>query len=219
MITKEKIVNARFGRKGKGYDVVDVDRFLDELASDVEKLEAERQKEAEEREKMKQSEQAVAQALLIAQSTAQKIQSDAEKKAAEILAQAEKEAEDLKVRTEAEILIARQRSEAECATLIKRIKELREYSETYREAILKDMDAQREAFLAGFLSDALIEDAPSLEESAPELPEVQQEKAAEQDESKSELETGDMGTINLQDIISSLPQTDTELKALIDEIM
>ena len=62
------------------------------------------------------------------------------------------------------------------------------------------------------------------EEAAEEVVEEAPEAAAEEEsevveEHQEELQTENIGTINLDDILSGLPENDVELKALIDEIM
>ncbi len=284
MLDKNKVINIKFTRRGKGYDTLEVDDFLDEIVAGIEEIE---QENASSKRKLEEDRQSLLNALAAAQTLAKDVEH--------------------KARAEAEFIIHKSRSEAEeyiksvemqYSETVRQINRLRQFYDSYRAAVLKDMDSQRETFLSGFLSESvyadlpgLLKDAPSsdagdkeyasedlvldtselsrtaarpdssdfsapgelnyfglganetpvyypeqdtaderpayasTERPAPERTPIKKQVIAEPSEIeqrpsvRKELDTGNMGAINLEEIISGLPQTDDELKALIDEIM
>ena len=83
-----------------------------------------------------------------------------------------------------------------------------------------DMDNHKEAFLQGFLSEAKFDD---IEDEIPE--DEPEEEVADEPETKEEnapdqqLDTGEMESIDLAEIVNNLPNADDELKALIEDIL
>ncbi len=214
MVDINKIINVKFTRRGKGYDTAEVDAFLDELVDDVRNAE----KKIQEREaELEEAQKSIVKALMTAQTAAQNTESEAKSNADAIMENS---------RAEAQKIISD--AETEQQELLESIKKMREFANNYRDAVMRDMNNQLEAFSSSFLSDSVYaqfdmpdgtEDAEV--EAADDTNTENGESAQDDGEKKetTELKTGDMGYINLDEIISGLPQSDTELKALIDEIM
>ena len=203
----DKIRNAKFTKRGKGYDTAEIDEFLDSLIEDFEK----EQKRIADREiEIDEAQKGIVKALLTAQTAAQNIENEAKAKADAIIQEANAKAE--------KVVDDAKNSEIE---LVDKIKDMKSFSDAYRDALIKDMENQLDLFKASFLADAVYDQyeeiVPSEETGLSE--EYVAEETAETVEEKPELETGEMASINLGEIISGLPQSDSELKALIDEIM
>ncbi len=230
MLNKDKIINVKFSRSRKGYDIEQVDTFLDEIIDDLEVIEREREADAERMVKVQETENALAQALLIAQKAANDLEAKANENAEKTLADAQAQADEIINNAKVEAYNIREKYEAEITELKAELESIRSFVETYKAAVLADMDAQKAAFMQSFGSEAIIADsAYAAEEAVEEEPEevVEEEVPAEEiveesetaEEITEELQTDNIETINLDDIIHGLPENDVELKALIDEIM
>ncbi len=216
MIKKEDVLAKQFNVVKKGYDVHEVDAFLDEIAEKS----AVTAEALAELDKFRSIEKQLSSALIMAQSTAASIREKAETECVEKLASAEEQSQRIleEARKQADIRLSELESEKE--NLVNEIKALKEFIDTYKECILKDMENHREAFNQAFLSDATyaqIEDQFPVEE----VEEEEAEEATEEipEEEKPELDTGDMESIDLSEIVNNLPNADDELKALIDDIV
>lgn len=228
MLSKDKIINVKFNRARKGYDIEQVDTFLDDIVADLEVIERERQADAERMVKVEESENALAQALLIAQKTANDLELRAKEQADQLVSDAQVQADEIINTAKVEAYNIRAKYEQEIAELKEELERIRAFAENYKTAVLTDMDRHKEAFINGFASEALFaaSEYAECEEEEEEMVEgeVLEEvelpaEEAEQAEETEELQTENIGTINLDDILQGLPENDVELKALIDEIM
>lgn len=212
MIRKEDILSKQFNVAKKGYDVHEVDNYLDEIAQEVSVSAA----TLEELEKFRAIEKQLSSALIVAQSTAADMKENAKKESDNILATAEEQAKRIleEARNQADICISELTSEKE--QLIEEVKKLKEFVDTYKECILKDMENHREAFNQAFLSEATY---AQIEDELPEESVEEETDLEEQAQEKEELDTGTMESIDLSEIVNNLPNADDELKALIDDIV
>lgn len=233
MLNKDKIINVKFSRSRKGYDIEQVDAFLDEIIDDIDVVEREREADAERMVKVQETENALAQALLIAQKAANDLEAKANENAARTIADAQEQADEIINNAKVEAYNIREKYEAEISELKAELESIRSFVETYKNAVLSEMDAHKAAFMQNFGSEAIIaesgyvteepEDADSDETLEAEEEVISEEEITEESETaeeiEEELQTDNIETINLDDIIHGLPENDVELKALIDEIM
>ena len=237
MLNKEKIINVKFSRSRKGYDIEQVDAFLDEIVDDITVIERQRAADEERMVKVQETENALAQALLIAQRAANDLEAKANANAEKIVSDAQAEAAEIINNAKVEAYNIREKYETEIAELKEQLDKMRAFTEEYKLAVLSDMDKQKEAFMNSFGCEAILaesdfapveeeeaDEPEETEEAAEEVVEEAPEAAAEEEsevveEHQEELQTENIGTINLDDILSGLPENDVELKALIDEIM
>ena len=244
MFSKDKIINVRFNRARKGYSIEEVDVFLDEIVEDLTALENERKAETqannERMQKVQESENTLAQALLIAQKTANDIETRAQEIADKTVADAQAQADEIINNAKVEAYNIREKYEIEIADLKAELAKIKQFMDEYKASVAADMDRHKQVFMASFQSDKLLSaseyDLPvqdeAMEEPAAETEEeaeVIEEAPAEEEEilseetvvvdNQEELITDNIETINLDDIIHGLPENDAELKALIDEIM
>ena len=238
MINKDKIINVRFNRERKGYSIEEVDLFLDEIVEDLTALEKERQAEiqanADRMQKVQESENTLAQALLIAQKTANDIETRAQETADKTIAQAQ--ADEIINNAKVEAYNIREKYEQEIADLKEELAKIKQFVDDYKATVLDDMDRHKKAFCAQFSAEkllseseyAIVAEAAPEEEAPAEEAEIVEEAAEEEEtpseetvvmDAQEELITDNIETINLDDIIHGLPENDAELKALIDEIM
>ena len=243
MFSKDKIINVRFNRERKGYSIEEVDVFLDEIVEDLTALENERKAEIqannERMQKVQESENTLAQALLIAQKTANDIETRAQEIADKTVADAQAQADEIINNAKVEAYNIREKYEIEIADLKAELAKIKQFMDEYKASVAADMDRHKQVFMASFQSDKLLSaseyDLPVQEEATEpaaeteEEAEVIEEAPAEEEEilseetvvvdNQEELITDNIETINLDDIIHGLPENDAELKALIDEIM
>lgn len=113
MLTPLDIHNREFRRGLRGYDVDEVDEFLDEVIRDFEALYKENlelketiQKRDEEVNRYQELEQTLQETLVLAQQTGEEIKQNAKKEAELIIWEAQKKAEQILAKAEAETLTA-----------------------------------------------------------------------------------------------------------------
>lgn len=113
MLTPLDIHNREFKRSLRGYDVDEVDEFLDEIIRDFEYLYKENlelketiQKRDEEVNRYQELEQTLQETLVLAQQTGEEIKQNAKKEAELIIWEAQKKAEQILAKAEAETLTA-----------------------------------------------------------------------------------------------------------------
>ncbi len=113
MLTPLDIHNQEFKRSLRGYDVDEVDEFLDEIIRDFEYLYKENlelketiQKRDEEVNRYQELEQTLQETLVLAQQTGEEIKQNAKKEAELIIWEAQKKAEQILAKAEAETLTA-----------------------------------------------------------------------------------------------------------------
>ena len=225
MLKKVDVQNKKFNITRKGYDVSQVDALLDAVAETLSEYEA----NAQELEKFRSLEKQLSSALVMAQTTAANVQEKAAAEADEKLKSAEEQASRILEEANKEAQNQITSLENEKTELLNKIVSLKGFVENYKACILKDMQNNLVSFEQGFLSDAtyeeIKEEIPENEEAAePEtLEETSEEVACEdKDEEKKEneqLDTGDMESIDLSEIVNNLPNADDELKALIDKML
>ena len=113
MLTPLDIHNQEFKRSLRGYDVDEVDEFLDEIIRDFEYLYKENlelketiQKRDEEVNRYQELEQTLQETLVLAQQNGEEIKQNAKKEAELIIWEAQKRAEQILAKAEAETLTA-----------------------------------------------------------------------------------------------------------------
>ncbi|HHX95996.1 MAG TPA: DivIVA domain-containing protein [Clostridia bacterium] len=113
MLTPLDIHNQEFKRSLRGYDVDEVDEFLDEIIRDFEYLYKENlelketiQKRDEEVNRYQELEQTLQETLVLAQQTGEEIKQNAKKEAELIIWEAQKKAEQILAKAEAETFTA-----------------------------------------------------------------------------------------------------------------
>ena len=173
MITKEQIIEKQFDIERKGYSRVQVDKFLDEIALDVETL----TKKCEQYNEMQES---IMNCLVKAQSNSDEMVGKAKDEAEKIIAEANRKADSILFESRKRI-----------AYLNDDVLKLENASKEYKEKLILDMDRLR-ALLDGSFTDM---EMPQLSAEATEA------------------------TIDLEQVYSEAPETETELKEMINEIL
>ncbi len=191
-LDKSIIENARFGGKKDKYDAADVDTFLEKLALQVE-VEGERMVMLEKQVKQyKETESSLASALVFAEENSKRIIKEAEERAAAIVRDAEDNADEYEKKLQASF-------EQQRNKLISEINALRVFYDEYRKAIQKDLESFLQKFETQSAALGVWEDRPeSLDE---------------------DLANRRPPSIDLNEILSNLPETDSELKEMINGLI
>lgn len=230
---KEMVRDIKFDIAKKGYNQTQVDEFLDEMLEKVSTLEEQLEKYQEENRKFKESEHNITKALVSAEHLAKRIIDEANGKAAIIQRDAEKAAEDTKIAAEAEAETVRRQNQHAQKDLTDELAEMRAFIESFRARTLEDanalidrlqcFDTSAAVSAAGFADDdapvvgeatgrgdSLIMDDEILEPRRAPVEDVYEQinRAAESD-----------AEIDLREIMKNLPESDSELKAMIDEML
>ena len=183
-LTKAYIGTVKFDQKRGRYDASEVDNFLDKVALEAERLQAELKDSKAQLEKYRSMESALTSVMVTAEANAKKIEADANQRAAGIVAEAQAEADRVRGEIVAQEASLREQYSREQAELLEQVEKLTAFARDYKSAL--------RGKIAAFLEE--LQDSPT-----------QQEIAA--------------GGIDLSDILKNLPETDSELKAMIDELI
>lgn len=189
---KSIIENARFGGKKDKYNAADVDAFLEKLAIHVE-VEGEHMAELEKRVKQyRETESSLASALVFAEENSKRIIVEAEMRAAAIMKEAEENADDYERKLQESF-------EQQRSKLVSEISALKTFCDNYRRAVKKDLEQHLQKFEA-------------------------QNEAVEAWDSKPEgmgesFDNRPTSAIDLNEILSNLPETDSELKEMINGLI
>jgi len=185
-------------KKGK-YDASQLDSYLNSIIDGIERQKNEVEALRAELKKYKEMEASLASALISAQRTADTLIKDAEKKAADLIADAKINVEDSKrsIRREEESI--RERYKKEHADLISQIYDLKAFRDEYAAALQNDLDGFSEK-LATLTTDHVWEDRPVSVEEQPK-------------------ETEPDASFDINEILKNLPESDSDLKAMIDKLI
>jgi len=239
MFSAEEIRNATFTRRGKGYECEQVDNFLDKVYSEYAALE-DRLAEAEaEAAAARKNESALAQILIAAENSANDIRSKAQQDAERMLADARTRADSVIAESDAKAQRYAEDCEREHADIVEEVEQIKNFRDDYVAAILADMDEIKASFIRKFEKDAKYDsrpqpavfaepeepaEEPAAEEpageiaaEAAELAEPAEDAPAEPEETPEILRQN--GEFDVNDILKDLPESEAELKKMIDELL
>lgn len=238
-LTKAEIANIRFEQVKKGYSIEQVDAFLGRVADEFERQNLEIAAVAEANERYRKMESDLTRALVSAESTAKRVMEDANEKARTILDEANAAAVKTRIRAEAEELGYREKCESERDELIRQTEELKHFFDKYREALLSSAEAFRASVMQNFEDQSWDERPASMKPVEEEIFTVQPSPAVEEEKEVKKPISSDVnipssgsigstakstgtastGGFDLSAILRDLPETDKELKAIIDELI
>jgi cell division initiation protein len=148
-LTPDEIVNYQLKQAVRGYSVKQVDELLDEVADEIERLNAEleeaqrRARDAESRaEEFTETESTLKRTLVTAQRAAEETLEEAQQRAEEILEEARLESERLLTEAENTAADTRRTREADLVDIERRIDDLRERERAYREDLRRAVESQ-----------------------------------------------------------------------------
>jgi len=209
-LTKEYIRDVKFERSKKGYDTEQVDDFLDLVSSEFEELQSQIEKSKSELQKYRDMEATLTSVLVSAESNAKKLEEEARVRASAIIAETEEAIKKQRIALESEEYVYREKLAKDRERMETQIQELRRFHQQYKETILADIERFRAR---------LLEEEQSVEEVWQEKPEAVREPAAAVVKEKADVEQAAGGSFDLSAILKDLPETDGELKAIIDELI
>ena len=183
-LTKAYIHTVKFEQKRGRYDAQEVDAFLERIAAEAERLQAELKDTKQQLEKYRSMETALTSVMVTAEANAKKVEEDAVHRAAGIVAEAQAEADRVRGAIVDQETSLKAQYEAERTALTEDVEKLRKFAGQYRSALREKIQSFLEQL-----------QEPSIKQEALE------------------------GGIDLSDILKNLPETDSELKAMIDELI
>lgn len=208
-LTKEYIRDVKFERSKKGYSTDQVDDFLDLVSTEHDELREQIEKSKSELEKYRNMEATLTNVLVSAENNAKKVEEEAHVRAAAIVSNAEESAKKLRASIEAEEYLYREKYAKEREEIIKQIERLRGFFALYKNAVLEDIERFKQKFTEEQSSDKVWEEKPA---------EINEQAAKESEQTQQPGdETGEK--FDLSDILKNLPESDSELKAMIDELI
>lgn len=203
-LTRQTIEEAKFTTKRGKYEAGEVDVFLRNVAVGVDELTAENEKLQAELVKYREMEASLTQALVTAEANAAKITEQANVKADVMLEEAQEKIDSMKKDAEESVSTTRAQLEQELEALRTEYEEKKgtvktdidqivAFKDALKEALQKDID-EIDLKLKTLFADKTLEDKPET---------LEEEQAA----------------VSLDDIINDVPDSDSELKAMIDELI
>lgn len=205
------IGQAKFDVVKKGYSQLQVDAFLDEVVTAWQEKDREIAKLQASIESYRTQEEKISKALVRAEEAASKITADAENQAQEILRQAQEQEQTLKQKLEDQEAAWRAQYEEDHKNLLAEIQTLRQFHESYRSQIQADLENLLARFHENDEAQKKWEEQPEVEEQVAQLA-----KQAEQEELSSD---SNAKNIDFNDLLKDLPDSDQDLKAIIDELI
>ena len=209
MFTSNDIKNMQFARKGKGYELAQVDAFMDTVYAEYSALENRLAEAEAEVARVKNIEASISNVLVDAENTATAKISEAEEQAQAMIESAAKQSEAIIADAKARAANYAEESKAKYADLTAQVEELKAFKDDYSKAIISDMDEMKKAFEDRFVADTMYDERPcaeAIEES---------HEAAEERQNSEEL----AGEFDINDILKDLPESETELRKMIDELL
>lgn len=148
-LTPDEIVNYQLKQAVRGYSVKQVDELLDEVADEIERLNAAlaeaqlRARDAESRaEEFTETESTLKRTLVTAQRAAEETLAEAEQRAEEMLEEARLESERLLADAENTAAETRRTRDAELVDIERRIDDLRQRERAHREELRRAVESQ-----------------------------------------------------------------------------
>ncbi len=201
-LTREYISSKTFTQKKGKYDAAPVDEFMRTVADGVEELSVELEKTRAGLAKYKEMEASMIAALVSAQRTADSLTAEAKQKADAMVEDAKAQAAMIQKTAAEEEAALRTRFEEERSELAAELVALHKFREEYVAAVKKET----EEFLEQF------ENQPA--------DELWARRPAAVDAVKTEqVKSGTLGGLDINEILKNLPQSDSDLKAMIDELI
>ena len=210
-LTVDAVKNVKFEHSKKGYSAEQVDEFLDSVCADMQEMNRKLEESERSLEKYKEMESTLTCVLVSAQNNAQKIEEEAKARAGAVIQEAEEKAQKMRLSLEAEAFAYREKIKAEQQALAEKANELREFYASYKAAILSELRDFEEKFEAVQPAEKIWEEQPA---------EIAQAPAAEaQTAPESNAAETAGGDFDMSDILKNLPESDSDLKAMIDELI
>ena len=210
-LTVDAVKNVKFEHSKKGYSAEQVDEFLDSVCADMQEMNRKLEESERSLEKYKEMESTLTCVLVSAQNNAQKIEEEAKARAGAVIQEAEEKAKKMRLSLEAEAFAYREKIKAEQQALAEKANELREFYASYKAAILSELRDFEEKFEAVQPAEKIWEEKPA---------EIAQAPAAEaQTAPESNAAETAGGDFDMSDILKNLPESDSDLKAMIDELI
>lgn len=210
-LTVDAVKNVKFEHSKKGYSTEQVDEFLDSVCADMQEMNRKLEESERSLEKYKEMESTLTCVLVSAQSNAQKIEEEAKARAGAVIQEAEEQAQKMRLSLEAEAFAYREKIKAEQQALAEKANELRGFYASYKAAILSELRDFEEKFEAVQPAEKIWEEKPA---EIAEAPAAGEQTAPE----SNAAETAD-GEFDMSDILKNLPESDSDLKAMIDELI
>jgi len=211
MLTSNDIRTVQFARKGKGYELAEVDAFMNTLYVEYAALENRLAAAEAEVARVKSIEASISSVLVDAENTATAKINEAEEEAQAMIESAKKQSEAIMADAKSRAANYEEESKAQYAELTAQIDELKAFKDDYSKAIISDLDEMKKAFEDRFAEDTMYDERPCAEE--PE----EAEALAEPEAPEAEEEV--QGEFDINDILKDLPESETELRKMIDELL
>ncbi len=147
-LTPQDVEAQTFKERFKGYDMDEVDAFLDRVVARLTELQSEREelhrRLEEARSSSGESEHLLQRTLLTAQRTADQMVEEAQAEAERVVSEAQAEAERVLGNAREEMALERERLETEAAQLARTIEELKQFRDRYQSSLRRAIEYQLE---------------------------------------------------------------------------
>jgi len=208
MFTSNDIKNVQFARKGKGYEAAPVDAFVNTVYAEFAALEARLAEAEAEVVRVRSIEASISSVLVDAENTATAKINEAEEQAQAMIDSAAAQSEAIIADAKARAASYEEESKAQYAELASQVEELKAFRDDYGKAVLADIDEMKKAFEDRFMADPMYEERPFEEEP-------EEEPVPEEEQPEEEVQ----GEFDINDILKDLPESETELRKMIDELL
>ena len=204
--------------KRGGLDEFSVHSYLKEIQGSINNLNSENQDLRTKVEEYKKQESALARSLIAAEETAQKTLADAQEEASKILEDSRQEASSILDNANREAEEIKSNALKDVEETLSRLNRLKAFENDFKARILEDIENEKNRFQTDFSSDQMwtasveAREAENYAVSQDTVPEVEEVPDTEETEDHEE------GHIELKSIYEDLPQTEDDLRKLIQEL-
>lgn len=225
MLTRDNVINKKFTMQKRGYDVTEVDDFLDSF---IDTIDSYTRDLAEARGKLayfRDYEHTLSNSLILAQKAAEDVRGKALSERDELVARTQNELARRRVEFEADLQLRYEEIRTRIVEASRRLDHLENMEGQYAKQLFDSLQETHEAFSSMFATKILSREREALSDLRDEFARADGQINISNEERGSErltIEEHPRNTqprIDMREVYSSTPTSDDEIKAMLDDLL